>query len=779
LLTLVAIQSCKDDPAPAPPTLTGPAAVASVQVGTKADVTFTFTAAAGYTSSAVTATGGNVAIKTDATAGSKEGSIVTEFTAGSTSGAGSVTLVLTDAKGKTATQTAVLNITISAPPSVTLSASTASVAAGSTVNVTVTITAANGAKNISYITTGGVTGSPASPIAISGNPTAATNQVVTLSVPATAAVGGTVTAVFTGSDNQNLNSSPVTFTITVSDVANVLTGTPTSDLTLTAGTPWTVKNQLIIGNGRTLTVNAGAIVKGDKATKGVIIIAPGGRLIANGTASNPIVFTSSQPVGERDRGDWGGIVWLGNAFVNQSSAPAVEGISPAITYGTASTSDANAGNNTENNGSLTYARIEYAGIELSPNNETNGLTMGGLGSGTTIDRVQVSYGGDDAFEWFGGTVNGTRLVSFATWDDDFDTDFGWRGRVQFGVAIRAPFIADQSGSTAFESDSSPNANPIGSICTDAAKTGCTQGVFSNMTVYGPREYSRGISGSYTRAIHIRRRTAVSIFNSVVTGFLEGVRIDDQGTSTNYPTTYDATAAASTSLGKLANNELYVSLLPNVPSDIGSNPNAVTSIGNATGNNMFSVGGGLTPSTFAQSAYRAAGAGNNDYAPVFVGQWLAGGAGQALRNNWQAASGSITETNNDPANKDVNTISFATGIGTNGGGIIVNGSTTGSAWSEGTAVPLVNPYVGSGLRTGPFYAANSSSSYPANPDFTLNTADATVAGKRLDKGATFTDARLTGAVGGFTFTTTTYRGAFDGTTDWTDGWTNFLPINAQY
>jgi hypothetical protein len=779
LLMIVAIQSCKDDPAPAAPTLTGPTTVASVQIGAKTDATFTFTAAAGYSASAVTAVGGTATVKTPPAAGADTGSVVTEFTAGTTAGAGSVTLTLTDNKGKTVTQTAVLNITISAPPTVTLSSATGSAAAGGTVTVTATITAANGAKNISYTTTGGLTGAPASPVAIPGSPTTATAApVITFTIPATAVVGGTLTAVISGTDNQNLNSSPVTFTVTVSDVANVLTGTPTTDVTLTAGTPWTVKNQYVIANGRTLTVNAGAIVKGDKATKGVIIIQPGGKLIAVGTAAQPIIFTSSQPVGERDRGDWGGIVWLGSAFVNQSAAPVVEGISPSQTYGTASTSDANAGTNNQDNGKLKYARIEYAGIELSPNNETNGLTMGALGDATEIDYVQVSYGGDDAFEWFGGTVNAKHLVSFATWDDDFDTDFGWRGKVQFGVAVRAPFIADQSGSTAFESDSQANANAIGSICTDATKTGCTQGVFSNMTVLGPREYSRGISGSYTRAIHLRRRTAVSIFNSVITGFLEGVRIDDQGTSTNYDAAYNS---VSTTQGKLANNELYVSLLPNTPSDIATTTAAVTSIGNATGNAMFSVGGGLTPSTFAQSVYRATGgASNNDYAPAYVAQWVRNSSlvitGQSMRNTWAQSSATLTDVD-DGATTTVNeeTISFANGIGT-----IVNGASAG-AWIEGTSVAVANPYAGSGLRVasagsaavGAFYAGSTSSNYPSNPDFTLDVATAT-GNKSLNANASFADAKLTTG-----FTSTTYRGAFDGTTDWTDGWSEWIPLNKVY
>jgi hypothetical protein len=182
--------------------------------------------------------------------------------------------------------------------------------------------------------------------------------------------------------------------------------------------------------------------------------------------------------------------------------------------------------------------------------------MGGVGNGTTLDYIQSSYGGDDAFEWFGGTVNAKHLVSFSTWDDDFDTDFGYSGNVQFGLIIRYPFYADQSGSNAFESDNQGNANATNGCdftvssgaVTGGTSAGCTKAVFSNVTVLGPRDFSaRAISGNFQNAMHIRRRTNISIFNSFLSGFPTGLRLDD-----------DATIAAYNSgLGKLANNVLLV------------------------------------------------------------------------------------------------------------------------------------------------------------------------------------------------------------------------------
>jgi hypothetical protein len=524
------IQSCKeDDPDPLPPTVTAPTGVASVQIGAATNVTFTFEAPAGYKSSSVVATGGTATVSTPPASGATEGSVVVAFTAGTTAGAGSVTLTLVDSRDKSASQVAVLNISISAPPSIALSAATGSGVPGTTVAVTATVTAANGAKTL---TISGATSTPASPITISG--TSAT-QAVTLAIPASAVVGSTISAIFTATDNQNLVSTPITFTITVNDPTIVLQGDLTTQ-TLDATKPYLLRSQVFIPDGVTLTIPAGTVIRGEKATKAALIVKPGGKLVANGTASSPVVFTSNQGPGERDKGDWAGIVMLGKAFVNQAGQVAIEGITPQTFYGP-KFSDATAvntptTNQDDNSGTLTYVRIEYAGIELTPNNETNSLTMGGVGRGTTLNNIQVSYGGDDGFEWFGGTVNAKNLISQATWDDDFDTDFGFSGNVQFGLVIRYPFSADQSESNSFESDNQGNGNAI-TFCDGTDNSGCTRAVFSNITVLGPRDFNaRSISGNNRNALHIRRRSSISIFNSYISGFRIGLRIDDQGTLDN-------------------------------------------------------------------------------------------------------------------------------------------------------------------------------------------------------------------------------------------------------
>ncbi len=292
--------------------------------------------------------------------------------------------------------------------------------------------------------------------------------------------------------------------------------------TLDASKKYLIKGVVTIPDSAIVTIPAGTVLTGQKATKGTLLVKPGGKLVAEGTADKPIVFTSNQAVGEREQGDWGGVVMLGKANVNQNN-PAIEGISPAANYGTYNST----ANNNDNSGVLKYVRIEYAGIALTPNNETNGLTMGGIGNGTTIDYVQITYGGDDGFEWFGGVVNCTHLVSYASWDDDFDSDFGFSGNVQFAVSVRDPFNADQSGSNGFEVDND---------AAGSTNTPKTAAVFSNITVLGPVfDSTKALSNNYQHAMHLRRNCEVSIFNSVFAGYPIGLNIDGSAAVTNFTT----------------------------------------------------------------------------------------------------------------------------------------------------------------------------------------------------------------------------------------------------
>src|SRR5690606_4542695 len=182
-----------------------------------------------------------------------------------------------------------------------------------------------------------------------------------------------------------------------------LTGNLTTQ-TLSKDNKYLLKGQVFVRDGQTVTIQPGTVIFGDKATRATLVVDRGGKIIANGTQSEPIVMTSSQPAGIRDRGDWGGLVILGKANVNQPN-PAIEGITPEVNFGTTQSNEFD----DDNSGVYKYLRVEFAGIELTPNNETNSITMGGVGRGTEMEYLMVSYGGDDGFEWFGGTVNGKYL----------------------------------------------------------------------------------------------------------------------------------------------------------------------------------------------------------------------------------------------------------------------------------------------------------------------------------------------------------------------------------
>ena len=295
--------------------------------------------------------------------------------------------------------------------------------------------------------------------------------------------------------------------------------TSTVSTDITTNTTWSgvvlLQNKIYVKNNATLTIAPGTIIRGDKLTQGTLIVTRGAKLIANATASNPIVFTSNEAVGSRNEGDWGGVIILGLAKNNQPGGVAnIEGIVP--------TTDTQFGGNfdTDNSGIIKFVRIEFAGIALEPNKEINGITFGSVGSGTIVDNVQVSFSGDDSFEWFGGTVNCKHLIAYRGLDDDFDTDFGYRGKVQFFLSIRDKDLFDAPGdSNCFESDN----DAAGSTAQPK-----TMPIFSNGTIVGPKgdgTIALPIGEKFEKAFRLRRNTSTSCFNSIVTGWEKGLSIE--------------------------------------------------------------------------------------------------------------------------------------------------------------------------------------------------------------------------------------------------------------
>ena len=296
------------------------------------------------------------------------------------------------------------------------------------------------------------------------------------------------------------------------------------NMTLKAADSHLIKGFVYIPSGVTLTIEPGTVIKGDKETEGTLIVERGGKIMAQGTKNDPIVFTSAQPAGSRKPGDWGGIIILGKAKNNMGEMT-IEGGVRSKHGGT---------DDNDNSGVLSYVRVEFAGIEYEPDNEINGITFGSVGKGTRIDHIQVSHSGDDSFEWFGGSVNATHLVAFRGWDDDFDTDNGFSGKIQYALGLRDPKVGDKSASNGFESDNNASASTAEPF---------TSAVFANVTLLGPvanpAAYTNeaGVGGSpvdarFQAALHLRRNTQLSIYNSVIAAFPIGLIIEnDKGSST--------------------------------------------------------------------------------------------------------------------------------------------------------------------------------------------------------------------------------------------------------
>ncbi|MEY4316024.1 MAG: hypothetical protein RI977_1401 [Bacteroidota bacterium] len=324
-----------------------------------------------------------------------------------------------------------------------------------------------------------------------------------------------------------------TETTTLNDASGIknITGT----VTLDASKVYLLTSTCVVRSGGKLIIPAGTVIRGAAdltATPklyATLVVERGGMIEVNGTSSNPVVMTSNKDAGVRDRGDWGGLVLCGKAVNNQSVDAQLEGFNNVAVDNTlgkfGGTDDA------DNSGIIKYVRIEFAGLAFEPNKEVNSLTMGSIGSGTTIEGVQCSFGNDDGFEWFGGTVNCKKLISYKTTDDDFDTDFGYRGAVQFGIAVKDTSYFDlswnaPSGASTSETFESDN---------DAAGSGklpLTSAVFSNITCVGPvsldktyNDLSATHKGAFRRGARIRRNSRLSVVNSVFMGYRNFIMFD--------------------------------------------------------------------------------------------------------------------------------------------------------------------------------------------------------------------------------------------------------------
>lgn len=284
----------------------------------------------------------------------------------------------------------------------------------------------------------------------------------------------------------------------------IIEGEIKSNKTLSANKQYLLRGNVRVMSGATLEIQAGTIIMGEKASKAALIIEMGGKIKANGTATNPIIFTSDQPAGEKTRnvGDWAGIIICGKSKVNTSDGTAqYEG--GILGQGVASYGGGTNPDLKDNSGEFTFVRIEFAGIAVEKDKEINGLTLCAVGSGTIIHHVQVSYCGDDAFEFFGGTVNATHLIAYRSVDDDFDFDQGYTGNLQYGISIKDPNIVDGAGtSRGIELENKGAVD----------KEQYTRPVISNFTFLGPG--SEGLV-KHGAGVHFGLKSRMVLVNSII------------------------------------------------------------------------------------------------------------------------------------------------------------------------------------------------------------------------------------------------------------------------
>jgi hypothetical protein len=315
-----------------------------------------------------------------------------------------------------------------------------------------------------------------------------------------------------------------------------VSGRITSDTTWTRNHIYVLQGTVFVENAA-LTIEAGTRIIGDGGTIGTLVIARTGQIFAEGRADAPIVFTSDQAAGNRGRADWGGLIINGDAPINVPGGEA---------FGEGDTGVYGGDNENDSSGVLRYVRVEYAGIEFSPDNELNGIAFQGVGRGTEVEFVQVHFNKDDGLEFFGGTVDVKYALVTGIGDDCFDWTEGWQGRGQFWIAQQHGDDADQgieADNNAENNDLEPRANPT----------------LYNLTLLGDPDMNEGAESD--EGILLREGTAATIRNTIVMGFKEvGLNINDSATFT-------VAAEGDIKLG----NMIFFDNNPNFADDPGEGP----------------------------------------------------------------------------------------------------------------------------------------------------------------------------------------------------------------
>ncbi|MBN1417564.1 MAG: hypothetical protein JXP34_02245 [Planctomycetes bacterium] len=296
-----------------------------------------------------------------------------------------------------------------------------------------------------------------------------------------------------------------------------LTGDITADRTLTNDKTYLLKSGVFIRDGATLTIEGGTTVLGDSATEGLLVVDRGGRLVAVGTATHPVVFTSDKPVGSRGRGDWGGLIFLGRGICNfPGNEGEAEGLSGEKFGGGASPIE------DDDCGRLSYVRVEFGGTEISPDNEVNAISVFAVGRSTQLDHIQTKFNLDDGVEWFGGNCDLKYGICTCIGDDNYDFSFGWVGKGQFWVCQQIHDAGDR-GFEVDNSESEYGARPL------------TNPLISNFTLIGAPAPEGGTTKS-DAGLMLRHGAGSRIYNGIVQGFQDaGLDIDTAITAENIDT----------------------------------------------------------------------------------------------------------------------------------------------------------------------------------------------------------------------------------------------------
>lgn len=514
---VLGIWSCSEDSKPAPPQIANPA-VTPVNVGGTAAITFTVVTPGGFQRADIlSVTGGTAEVFSQPANGDTEGQIVMTFVAGTIPGAGSINIVITDNSNQTAQATAVVTINNSSAPTMQGPSDPIEVSKGQAAEMTFGISIPGGYASAEATTTSGN-------ITIDAQPAVGDiNGVINLTLDATAEPGAqTVTLTVTDAENQTVQGTAEVFVVDKVTVSENIT----SDVTWTTGQTVELTKRIAVEDGVTLTIEEGVVIKGavgEGSNASALLIARGAKLMAMGTAAKPIIFTSmvdqiqpgqieSPNIDPSQTGLWGGLLILGKAPISAkggAEAVQIEGIPPSDTNGLYGGNVAD-----DNSGTIRYISIRHGGSDIGEGNEINGLTLGGVGSGTTIEYVEVVSNRDDGIEYFGGTVNTTNTVVWGVGDDSYDSDQAWDGTADNFVAILEN-ISDHG----MEIDGPESAtNPDG------------VNKFTNGTIKAKASASSGNEYADLRSDAKVNLTNIYFFNGTSSSDLE---LDNNGVATNY------------------------------------------------------------------------------------------------------------------------------------------------------------------------------------------------------------------------------------------------------